>query len=131
MVDTKHLRAYYKVGGVQAIDIIEDLDMLFAEGNAFKYLFRCNRYNPKGEIVEDLEKAVFYLKRAMSTNIVNSILKINPFWYIEKIDINAFSENIYKALCRLIEAKAATGSERRSIIASALKLVLEELDEIN
>jgi hypothetical protein len=47
---------------VQPIDLIEAFDLNFNLGNVVKYVSRAGR---KGEALEDLEKAFYYLKREM------------------------------------------------------------------
>jgi len=47
-------------GDIQPIDVILDWKLDFCEGNVVKYLCR---YKRKGTKVQDLEKALYYLKR--------------------------------------------------------------------
>jgi hypothetical protein len=47
---------------VQPIDLIEAFDLNFNLGNVVKYVSRAGR---KGDALEDLEKAFYYLKREM------------------------------------------------------------------
>jgi hypothetical protein len=47
---------------VQPIDLIEAFDLNFNLGNVVKYVSRAGR---KGEALDDLEKAFYYLKREM------------------------------------------------------------------
>jgi hypothetical protein len=47
---------------VQPIDLIEAFDLNFNLGNVVKYVSRAGR---KGDTLEDLEKAFYYLKREM------------------------------------------------------------------
>lgn len=49
--------------GIEAIDIIEDAPTLCL-GNAMKYLWRVS-WGGKGNDVEDLEKAVWYIEREL------------------------------------------------------------------
>ena len=46
--------------GVECIDVAEHFD--FCLGNALKYIWRCDH---KGKKLEDLEKAKFYIERAI------------------------------------------------------------------
>ena len=53
---------HYKAGGIEVIDFIEAKDLNFRLGNVVKYVSRAGKKldsNP----VQDLEKALFYLKR--------------------------------------------------------------------
>jgi hypothetical protein len=47
---------------VQPIDLIEAFELNFNLGNVVKYVSRAGR---KGDTLEDLEKAFYYLKREM------------------------------------------------------------------
>ena len=64
MVDMVNEPPHYKSGGMEAIDVIE---AFFADdfhlASAFKYLARAGK---KGDYVEDLEKAAWYLQREIS-----------------------------------------------------------------
>lgn len=53
--------AYYKAGGVEAIDVIEAWNLDFCLGNTVKYIARCGRKSENA--VEDLKKAAWYLNR--------------------------------------------------------------------
>ena len=52
---------YYGINSAQPLDFIIENRCLFAEGNVLKYLFRAGIKN-KLMYVEDLDKALFYLK---------------------------------------------------------------------
>lgn len=51
---------YYAGNDFQVIDIIEDFNLGFNLGNSIKYILRAGK---KGDRVEDLKKAVWYLER--------------------------------------------------------------------
>ena len=51
---------HYNEGKIEVIDIIEDWDLGFHDGNVIKYVLRAKF---KGNEIQDLEKAVWYLKR--------------------------------------------------------------------
>ena len=53
--------AYYKTGGIEAIDVIEAWNLDFCLGNTVKYIARCGKKSDK--VVEDLKKAAWYLNR--------------------------------------------------------------------
>lgn len=53
---------HYNKGEYEVIDVIEDWGLDFSLGNAIKYIARCNH---KGNKKQDLEKAIFYLKREL------------------------------------------------------------------
>lgn len=52
--------SHYTQGKIEVIDFINDQKMNYNLGNALKYICRCNY---KGKKIEDLEKAIWYLKR--------------------------------------------------------------------
>lgn len=57
--------AYYKAGGIEAIDVIEAWDLSFNAGNAVKYISRAGRKDP-ATLIEDLHKAQWYLSREIA-----------------------------------------------------------------
>lgn len=50
---------HYNVGKIEAIDFIDDQGLNFSLGNVIKYVVRADH---KGNPIEDLEKALWYLK---------------------------------------------------------------------
>ena len=54
--------SHYTSGKIEVIDFIEDKELGFHLGNAVKYISRAGRKNPD-KIVEDLQKAVWYINR--------------------------------------------------------------------
>jgi len=72
MADMINHPPHYKSKPVEAIEICEWLG--FAMGNAAKYLYR---YADKGRPVEDLRKAVWYLRRT-ARNPVRTFLSLDP-----------------------------------------------------
>lgn len=52
---------YYKAGGIEAIDVIEDWKLDFCLGNAIKYIARAGKKS--NDVRTDLEKAAWYIKR--------------------------------------------------------------------
>ena len=54
--------SHYNQGTIEVIDVIEDWNLNFCLGNAIKYIARCAY---KGNKKEDLEKAIWYLKREL------------------------------------------------------------------
>ena len=55
--------AHYKQGKVEVIDTIESYNLNFNLGNAVKYICRCNY---KGDKVNDLKKAIWYIERELN-----------------------------------------------------------------
>lgn len=54
--------AHYKVGGIETIDFIEAKKLNYNLGNAVKYITRADH---KGNRAQDLEKALWYIKREL------------------------------------------------------------------
>lgn len=54
--------SHYTDGKIDVIDFIEDKKLGFCLGNAIKYIARAGKKN-KDKEVEDLEKAIWYIKR--------------------------------------------------------------------
>lgn len=54
--------SHYTDGKIEVIDFIEDKNLGFHLGNAIKYIARAGKKN-KDKEVEDLEKAIWYIKR--------------------------------------------------------------------
>lgn len=59
---------HYTKNGLEAIDIIDAMDMSydFCIGNVIKYIYRAGKKDKEKEI-EDLNKAKWYLDRAIKT----------------------------------------------------------------
>ena len=57
--------AHYKYGGIETIDFIEAKKLNYNMGNAVKYITRADH---KGNRKQDLEKAIWYLKRELGHN---------------------------------------------------------------
>lgn len=55
--------SHYQGQKFEVIDIIEDFDLGFKLGNAIKYILRAGR---KGDVLEDLRKAMWYIEREIS-----------------------------------------------------------------
>lgn len=55
-----HNPPHYQSGGIEVIDVIEAFGLGFHLGNVVKYVLRAGR---KGDALEDLEKAAWYLDR--------------------------------------------------------------------
>jgi translation initiation factor 2B subunit (eIF-2B alpha/beta/delta family) len=58
-----HPDHYQGSGGMEVIDIIENYDLGFSLGNAIKYILRSNK---KSNAKQDLEKAIWYIRREMN-----------------------------------------------------------------
>lgn len=54
---------HYTVNGIEVIDVIKGYKLCYLLGNVIKYVLRCNF---KGNKKQDLQKAAWYLNRAIS-----------------------------------------------------------------
>jgi hypothetical protein len=59
-IETVSHPRHYICGGIEAIDVIEAFNLNFRLGNTVKYILRAGR---KGDRIEDLKKAMWYLNR--------------------------------------------------------------------
>ncbi len=71
---------HYKQGKIEVIDFIEDQQMDFHIGNAIKYLCR---FKHKGDIVNDLKKAIWYIQRRIHSEEKNDVERTKPEQIIE------------------------------------------------
>ena len=55
---------HYTSGGVETIDFIEAKEFGYHLGNAIKYISRAGK---KGDALQDLQKAIWYLNREIIT----------------------------------------------------------------
>ena len=67
--------SYYQ-GKIEVIDFIEDKGLGFNLGNCVKYISRAGKKNPE-KLIEDLEKARWYLDREISRIEENEKKEIN------------------------------------------------------
>ncbi len=124
-MNIEDIRKYYSSAGVEAIVVIENLNMNFSEGNAFKYLYRCNSLLPKGEIIGDLKKARYYLNR-----LINKPSNTTGIWcnkYVSMIREDIFSPNIYSALCEIMAAVGVPNANYMISINNAIEHVEHEI----
>lgn len=72
MADLVNHPSHYNVGSIEVIDAIEDWRLGFHAGNVVKYVARAGH---KGNEVEDLKKARWYLDRLIQTKESNAANK--------------------------------------------------------
>jgi len=58
-----HPPHYKSKNGIESIEVIESFELGFNLGNAVKYILRCNK---KGNKKQDIQKAIWYLKRELT-----------------------------------------------------------------
>ena len=54
---------HYNMGDIEVIDFIDSWGLNFNLGNVIKYVVRCDY---KGNKIEDLRKAIFYIEREIN-----------------------------------------------------------------
>ncbi len=59
-IDNINNPPHYTSGKIEVIDYIEDKNLNFHMGNAVKYISRAGK---KGDYIEDIQKAIWYLNR--------------------------------------------------------------------
>ncbi len=64
--EVNHPDHYLQSTGFEVIDVIEAWDLNFCLGNAIKYVARAGIKNPEKK-KQDLEKAVWYIERVISS----------------------------------------------------------------
>jgi len=62
MNDLVNKPSHYTSGKIEVIDFIEDQQLGYHLGNCVKYIARAGKKNPD-KVIEDLQKAEWYLKR--------------------------------------------------------------------
>lgn len=119
---------YYNVG-IEAIDVIEKLDMRFCPASAFKYLYRSNNVRPKGDIISDLNKALYYLRRMIPIFKINKKDNIaNAQKYIDLLDSTLFSTAIYDAIRYTLYASTCSSfTVYKNNIEAAMSAIEQEL----
>lgn len=61
-IDVVNHPPHYRTGGIDTLDFIEAKDLNFRLANVVKYVVRCGK-KASSDPIQDLEKAMFYLKR--------------------------------------------------------------------
>ena len=69
MTDAVNQPAHYTDGGIETIDFIEAKGLGFNLGNAVKYISRAGK---KGNRLQDLQKAQWYLAREIKNEVENN-----------------------------------------------------------
>jgi hypothetical protein len=119
---------YYNVG-IECIEVIEALKLNFNAGNAFKYLYRSNNVRPKGDILHDLNKTIYYINRLLNKPAATPSTRATE--YILKIHKDLFSENIFKAIECLLKGATEKRLEYYSpYLSDAIKHIELEINEI-
>lgn len=121
-------RTYYDVSGVSAEDVIDGLNMLHREGAATKYLFRCNKIQPKGSILEDLKKCRHYLNRCLIYDPGAPRDYTAEYW-LGQINPDVFDIDIYIALTLIINAVGAFDANYKANIESAIELISDVIEK--
>ena len=62
-MDSVNNHEHYNIGDIEVIDFIDSWNLNFNLGNVIKYVARCDY---KGNKLEDLQKAIFYIEREIN-----------------------------------------------------------------
>jgi len=65
LVDMINHPPHYTSGGIETIDFIEAKNLGYNLGNAIKYIARSGK---KGDALQDLQKAIWYLNREIRSS---------------------------------------------------------------
>jgi len=121
---------HYNKGKFEHVEVVENWELGYHLGNATKYLMRASH---KGNRLQDLQKARWYLSRAIDRPwcaIVSYDLLLHPSVGFEIIDVAAdwFGEenNAYKAFISI--ASAALTSPTIGEVIANLQLARDWLD---
>jgi hypothetical protein len=125
---------HYIKGRFEVIEVLEEWDLPFHLANSVKYIAR---YKDKGKPIEDLEKAVWYMKRWMvwkNKSFRESIaakLDNNTFHVSEVADDWGIPEDtdVYKSLEYLFYGDILTACVRLEKYIEFLRLKNEESPE--
>lgn len=121
-------RSYYNVAGIECEKVILQTKMDFSIGNAFKYVYRCNNVLPKGSFEEDLLKAIYNLENGIKhhTNTFHGRASANK--YINLLDREAFSENLWNALIAILKGHADNTFIAENMYEVAINCIKQELE---
>lgn len=111
-------RSYYDICGISAEDVIDGLNLVYREGAAVKYLFRCNKVMPKGEMGENLRKCRHYISRCKKNPV--PLRSKNADYFIQKINPDVFDEDIFNALIEILNASEVLGKAYGKYMDKAL-----------
>lgn len=91
MSDTVNHPAHYNAhpAGVECIELVERLP--FCHGNAIKYLWRADH---KGAQAEDLQKALWYVRRAQRSDAAMQVTFQGESWGVLQRALAGFAEPI-------------------------------------
>ena len=96
--------SHYTDGRYEVIDFIEGYGLGFHLGNAVKYICRAGKKDPNKEI-EDLKKAIWYLRRAIHSPLFCSArtISLNNTMYIIPVRAFCADKNLSAFLSKAIE----------------------------
>lgn len=76
---------HYKADGIEAADVIEAFDLNWRLGSVVKYILRAGR---KGDRLEDLKKALWYLQREIDKSEGTEV-KVTSTWRYDAVEEQA------------------------------------------
>jgi hypothetical protein len=84
--------SHYTDGKYEVIDFIESRGLGFHLGNAVKYISRAGKKEP-GKKIEDLRKAMWYLRRAVQTPMFCSVRTVHLNSTAYEISVQEYCED--------------------------------------
>jgi len=107
--------------GLQAIDVVEDWGLGAHLAAAFTYIIRAPK---KGNMIEDCEKAIWYLERAQGDNVIRTLsidnapfsigcLQVDVAFNVPRGELRDVIDDIFKV------ALAQMASDRRELLSLA------------
>lgn len=112
---------YMGEDGLQAIDVVEDWGLGAHLAAAFTYIIRAPK---KGRMIEDCQKAIWYLERAQRDNVVGSLsianapftigtLQVDVAFHVPRGPLRNAIDDIFRA------ALAPMAADRRQMLRTA------------
>lgn len=122
---------HYISNGVEVIDVIERWGLGFELGNALKYICRAGRKEQSA--LEDLKKAVWYVKRAEESKEMSSLYSYQPAKHAVVLPAETVSEafslskNLTEAVKQIKRYAAFWANEDLIEIKTYISKEIEEL----
>ena len=123
--------SHYNSNGMEVIDVIERWGLGFELGNALKYICRAGRKDSSA--IEDLEKAVWYSKRAEESKEMSSLYSYQPAKHAATLPAEtvaeafSLSKNLTEAVKQIKRYAAFWANEDLIEIKTYISKEIEEL----
>ena len=110
----------------EVIAFIEDWELGFNDGNAVKYIARCDH---KGKALEDLKKALWYLRRHVESerSVHHSLRKMPNIRVLDACEAWKLTDKLCGVLDFICTAKMQCDREPDSFLGNAILLLEDEI----